>query len=242
VGAALTRLRALTLVLGTGGEELAPLMTTAVERTIWLFEGIDGPHRPFERAEVDAVAALRDCLGDPALLPEATRTAVLEVLRRRAQAPAAPPALRGAAVGALWSAHDPLYAADTVASGGLLAIADELLGDFLSGLFWLAREEFLASPLLDVVDERLRALGKHDFMVALPSLRRSFSFFPPRQRLAIADRLIRSAKVAGDARALLAPLPAAEVIQRAAALESALFDLLERFGIVSDEQQEPAKP
>jgi hypothetical protein len=229
VGAAIARLRVMAHALADTSAALSPLLAGAVERAIWLFEGLDGPHRPFARPEVLAVVALRDCLTDEELLPPASAEAVLAVLRRRAQAENAPPSLRGAALGALWSVHDAVYAADAVASANTLAIPDIMLGDFLSGVFLLAREELMRSPLLGIVDERLRGLTRQDFLVALPSLRRSFSFFPPRERLAIADRLVRP--TGGDAHALVAPIASADLIQRGAQLEAALYERLAEFGL-----------
>ncbi|WP_262403139.1 DUF5682 family protein, partial [Actinomadura sp. CNU-125] len=82
-----------------------------------------------------------------------------------------------------------------------------VLGDWLAGLFALARQEVLdtGGGLLGVLDELVDGLTEHDFLVALPALRQAFEFFPPRERESIARGLLDGRGLQGSARALLRP-------------------------------------
>ena len=130
------------------------------------------------------------------------------VCERRSVDAEAPPALRGAALGFLWSVeadetHDApvdAVAAESAQSAqserALLALRGaarpETLGDFLAGLFALARGELLMpdNRLLQAIDETVSGFAEHDFFVALPALRQAFAYFPPRERLAIAEVIV----------------------------------------------------
>jgi hypothetical protein len=236
VGKALERL--LTMTLGATdsrtGEELARLLSVACERAAWLLEGIEGAHVAFSRPDVSAIAALGHCVRESDALPPTVRGAILDVFARRTAAPSAPPAIRGACLGAQWSARDAGHPTDAAAAASaILSTPNPSLGDFLSGLFLLARDEFLASSsLLDIVDERIRTLDRDDFLVALPSLRRAFSFFPPHERLTMAKRLVRASTANIEADSLLRTPFSVETVQRGARLESAIFDLAERFSLI----------
>ncbi len=111
-------------------------------------------------------------------------------MRRRAADHDAPPAVRGAALGFLWSTRaevDEAAAAHAVRG----AARPETLGDFLTGLFALAREEVLHSTsLLGVVDDVVTPMVRDDFLVAIPSLRLAFSYFPPREKEQIARKVL----------------------------------------------------
>ncbi|MFD0906161.1 DUF5682 family protein, partial [Actinomadura sediminis] len=111
--------------------------------------------------------------------------------------------LRGAAFGAPRALGDTADAARAVRG----AAAPGTFGDWLAGLFALARQEVLdtGGGLLGVLDELVAGLTDHEFLVALPALRQAFAFFPPRERETIAHGLLESRGVRGSARALLRP-------------------------------------
>ena len=100
----------------------------------------------------------------------------------------AAPGLRGAALGALWVLD---AASDDELVAGPVQFADpEQLGDFLFGLFTLAREPVQRRPdLVARIDEVVMAFADEEFLDALPALRRAFSAFTPREK----DRLARGA-------------------------------------------------
>jgi hypothetical protein len=140
-----------------------------------------------------------------------------------------PPDLRGAALGLCWALGDVVDAGPSVPRDAAT------VGDWLAGLFAVAREEVLGDPaLLVVLDEIVGTLSDQDFLVALPALRQAFEFFPPLERELIATALLRLRGASGSARSLLRirvdPLVAAE----GAALEAAVTRALVRSGLEVD--------
>lgn len=251
LGVALAKLLALRrgdLVLGERGKtELGAVIAACFDRGLWLFEGIQGPSAPLDEALVSAVRALRDVLrvgkeGRPALDVDAERARA--VCERRTHDPGTPPALRGAALGLLWSLRDASVDAEpgeddasrTVAV--LRAVArPETFGDLLAGLFALAREQVIRAPgLLAMVDATVTGFLPQDFLVALPGLRQAFSYFPPRERLSIAEAVLALGQdeapgVLHDPRTLLDARVDVAAVQRGAAIERAALALATRFGL-----------
>jgi hypothetical protein len=238
LGDALARLHSLRRDAppGDATADLAGVFVACFDRGLWLFERLTGPTAPLEPGEVAAVRALRDVALAPALLEEAEYTRGRAVCRRRALDPVAPPALRGAALGFLWSLHAASGPA-TEDDDAPLAVAalpsatnPQAIGDFLGGLFALARAELLARDrsLLAAIDDLVASLPRHDFLVALPALRQAFEYFPPRERLTIAERLVGDR---GDAMALLAAHAGVDVVRRGAELEARASALAVRFGL-----------
>jgi hypothetical protein len=86
--------------------------------------------------------------------------------------------------------------------------------------------------LLDVLDELVGALAEHEFLVALPALRQAFTFFPPRERDAIARQLLVRRGLSGSGRALLRIEAPAELLVRGHALEDDVDALLAREGLL----------
>ncbi len=242
---------------------LRELIDAAYDRGLWLFEEspAGGP------GEIAAAVALRDALRVTGLDP----TRAHGVMERRALDAAAPPALRGAALGLLWatggladgaapSRGGPTGASERPEERAARAVRASALpatlGDFLSGLFAVAREEVAgtlgagrarsvagagdaaataarrASGVLGAVDAAIAGLDAKDFLVALPALRLAFTWFPPAEREAIARSVLSLHEVdPGAARTFLRlEVPAAE-LARAAALEAELAALATRFGL-----------
>lgn len=206
----------------------AELVRAVVARAVWLLEGLVGPRSAVSMPDVRAVAAIRRVIAEPGLLPPELCTAALAVFSRRAGHPDAPPAIRGASLGALWGL-DP--AVTTLAPAAARAIPAERLGDWLAGLFALAREPVRETELLGVVDERIRDLAEPEFLAALPALRRAFAFFPPRERIALATELLRRAGASAAPETLLRPPVSADVELAARAFDDALALRLERYGL-----------
>lgn len=245
LGAALHRLAALQAT-----EPLPPahgfgaLLRTAIERALWLLESIEGPEDTFDAPTITGIAAIRAALDFE--LPELATLADMctGVWTRRAAAREAPPAVRGACMGALWTSaqlvasatgapvHD--YRAD--AEAAVRGVVSELLGDLLAGLFALARETFAESDLLAIVDQRLDDLEEEEFLVTLPALRRAFAFFPPGERRTLARALLdRRGKSTGDTHTLLGPVAAPEDVVAARALEQRWFGVAATYGLLTKE-------
>ncbi|MEV6518411.1 DUF5682 family protein [Micromonospora chalcea] len=172
-------------LLGSAGTApLGALITAAVRRALWLVEGVRAAAAPADPGRLVALVAVRDAIRHAGPALGLDRDGALAVAGRVAADAAAPPDLRGAALGLAWSLGDVPDASRAVRA----VAAPDTLGDWLSGLFALAREEVVAgdAALLTVVDELLAGMGAHDFLVALPALRQAFGWFPPRERAEVA--------------------------------------------------------
>ncbi|MDX2094234.1 MAG: DUF5682 family protein [Kofleriaceae bacterium] len=245
LGGALHRLAALQATEPLPpGHGLGTLVRTAIERALWLLEAIEGPEATFDAATIGGIVAIRAALDLE--LPELALLADMctGVWTRRATAREAPPAVRGACVGALWTSaqlaatasgapvHD--YAAD--AEAAVRGVGNNLLGDLLAGMFALARETFVESDLLAIVDDRLGELDEQAFLVTLPALRRAFAFFPPGERRNLARALLaRRGKSTGETHTLLGPVAEPDDVAAARALEQRWFGVAATYGLLREE-------
>ncbi|MCM1974695.1 DUF5682 family protein [Streptomyces sp. G1] len=210
------------------GPVLGAVVAGAVRRALWLAEGLHGTGGGVDLGRLRALAAVRDALR---YAPEAvpiTREAAAEAAARIAGDPLAPQDLRGAACGLGWALDG---AADPAAT--VRALAPDALGDWLAGLFAVAREEVGRGDgtLVDVLDDIVAAMTEDTFHAGLPALRQAFAFFPPREREAVAAHLLERRGRAGSARALLRTTADPLRLARAKALEAAVTDLLTRHGL-----------
>jgi hypothetical protein len=165
-------------------------------------------------------------------------------MERRSVDAAAPPALRGASLGFLWSTGF-FPDQEQGARHGIAAVRRSarpaVLGDFLAGLFATAREEVLAAPgLVAALDGVVAGMEERDFHVALPALRLAFSFFPPPEKETIAGRLLAlRGGEAAEARLFLRLPVEPSVTQAGIALEARVGEILRRFGLEDPEEQRP---
>ncbi|MER5937734.1 DUF5682 family protein [Streptomyces sp. NPDC001928] len=216
------------------GRLLGSVVAGAADRVFWLAEGLHGG-TGVDFARLRALAAARDALLHAPELLSVTREAAAEAAARIGRDPRAPADLRGAAVGLRWALgvpDDPATAVQALASR-----AADTLGDWLAGLFALAREEVTAGttgdgePLIDILDGIVSALAEDDFLTGLPALRQAFAFFPPRERERIAQRLLERRGKHGSARSLLRTTADPLLLARARALEENVARLLDRHGL-----------
>jgi len=256
LGAALAQLLALyrhdTLLGSARSSLMGAVVDAAYERGLWLVEGIVG------RGEVDsgvvsAVAALRDTLRFAAASRALDAGAADSVMARRASDVDAPLYLRGAALGFRWSLHDLTLATgmEAQATRTMRRVTDPAqLGDWLAGLFALAREEVLnleertlsegeadesastGTSLVAALDARIGTMDEQDYLVALPALRLAFGYFPPRERERIATRVLHVHGQGGGAARSMITLPvSAEELVSARTLEREVDAREARYGL-----------
>ncbi|XVQ08386.1 DUF5682 family protein [Spirillospora sp. CA-255316] len=228
-------------LLGTAGSTLfGRVVEGCVVRVLWLVEGVRGGPAPADPKRLRALAAARDALLHAAGPLGLDRDGALAVAARVSACADAPPDLRGAAFGLGWSlgeAADPVRAV-------LGAARPHIIGDWLAGLFALARDEVFAEEssdggtggadgpgVLAVLDDLIAGMSEDEFLIALPALRQAFEFFPPREREAIARRLLERRGVQGSGRALLRTGGDPMVIAAARALEEKVNRLLAAEGL-----------
>ncbi|MFF9765331.1 DUF5682 family protein [Streptomyces sp. NPDC014636] len=213
---------------------LGGLVGSAADRVFWLAEGLHGG-AGVDLGALRALAAARDALRHaPGLLSVTPQTAA-EAAARISRDAHAPAGLRGAAFGLRWALGVPDDPGPVVQALAVAAV--DTLGDWLTGLFVVAREEVAhgtaaeEDSLIDLVDDVVSALPEADFLVGLPALRHAFAFFPPRERERIAERLLRRRGLRGSARSLLRTSADPLLLARARALEENVTRLLDRHGL-----------
>lgn len=173
-----------------GAPLLTPILRDAGERALTLLATLQGEE--LAPNQLQAMVDLRGLLRQAVPLgldPEAIRS----VLDRRRGDRTAPAMLRGAALGLLWSLDPERASLDDAIDAARIASSEERLGDFLAGVFALARAPTLRDGrLLAAVDQVVSALDPEVFLAALPSLRLAFSWFPAQERRQIARLLAES--------------------------------------------------
>ena len=210
---------------------LARVIEASADRVLWLAQSAAGPNTAAEPARLRALAALRDAVlyADSALGLD--RSYVIEAASRLAAASQSPPDLRGAALGILWSLGEKVDAVRALPGG----IPTELLGDWLAGLFALAREQAAGAEMVGVLDRLVTEMAEDEFLAALPALRMAFAYFPPREREAVAQRLLERRGLQGSARTLLRGTVDTEAYRRARAIETNALTRLAGTGLLSPE-------
>lgn len=198
LGAAAARLLDLTLhgeLFGAdGAQQVEEVLVAAFDRGLWLLEGMNGGAAPLDENIVHAVVALRDLLRRGPNEVRAARERADGVFSRRSVDMECPPSIRGACLGALWSLErlgEPGVATAHAVRAVRAAALPSAIGDFLCGLFATARVQvFDSEPLIAAIDDVLVGLGDEELLVALPSLRLAFGYFPPRERALIARTVL----------------------------------------------------
>lgn len=196
------------LQAGFWGAELLPLLHRPLaavgERLLWLIDGLRTGSPGTLKHDVAAVACLAELLALP--LPDFDPDFVRATLMRIARQRSGPPALRGAALGA---AHEyGLASAEQLIALTRQVPPRDELGDFLFGLF--SRTRTLATTdtvIVAAIQAALDTMPDEDFLIALPQLRGAFTWFPPRERGAIAARVAAVLGLSGSEHHRLLHLP-----------------------------------
>ncbi|XVU22608.1 DUF5682 family protein [Actinoplanes sp. CA-054009] len=212
---------------------LATVIAAAVRRVLWLAEGVRGGEAPADPGRIAALAACRDGLRHAGRALGLDREAAIEVATRVCTDREAPPDLRGAAFGFRWALHDDPATVEPL-RGVRGAFVPRSAGDWLAGLFAVAREEVLHSPeVIGLLDELLSGLSPDDFLISLPALRQAFEYFPPRERETIAGQVLARRGLAGTGRALLRTAgPAPEVVAAGMLLDDRVDTVLRREALI----------
>ncbi|MFD5827915.1 DUF5682 family protein [Lentzea sp. NPDC060358] len=203
---------------------LGGVIDASTARVLWLVEGLHGGPAPADPQRLKAMAATRDAVLHAKTALSLDVADVAGVALRVSNDVQAPPDLRGAALGLAWTLGTQ---PDVRKVRGV-----EALGDWLAGLFAVAREEVLASPdLVGVLDDQVSAMTEDEFLVALPALRLAFSYFPPRERETIAATVLDHRGVGGSARGVTKLTADPMVVAEAMALERRVDALLVKGGL-----------
>ncbi len=216
-------------VLGTKQQaHVAQLLATAFQRGLWLLDSL-GAAGGEEAALLKGLGSLVEAYQRSLHLLVDYRDPLLAVLQRVSQDRQQSPLLRGGAIGSLW------VLGETPLEQILLLLNEyaqpEQLGDFLTGLFHIARETTQRDgQLIASINEAVCAYTDDDFLAALPSMRLAFAYFTPREKQAIAKNLLQDSGSSDLSDLLDLPL-GLEVATQALALESQVFQLIDRYGL-----------
>ena len=212
---------------------LARVIAAAAGRVLWLAQMTAGPKAAAEPPRLRAIEALRDAVlhAEPVLGMD--RRYVCEAAERLAATTQAPPDVRGAALGLLWSLGATIDPSRALPGG----METAQLGDWLSGLFAVAREQAAGQEMVAVLDGLVGRMAQEEFLIALPSLRMAFAYFPPREREAVAQRLLERRGLRGSARSLLRGTVDPEAYRRARMMEMKALARLAGTGLLSPEAE-----
>jgi hypothetical protein len=216
-------------VLATAGQgNIGELVAAAFNRGLWLFEGL-GEVAGMDRELLEGIGILRETVERCPDLAGISREELVQVLQRAGADRGQRPLVRGAALGASWSLG--------AAKGDEVRVAlrqftdPDRLGDFLTGLFALAREQVQRQrDLVAGINDLVRGYADEDFLTALPSLRLAFTYFTPREKHHLALTL-REVLGLRDEPELAALAVDADTAARALALEGRLFEAARRYGL-----------
>jgi hypothetical protein len=216
-------------VLGTRSQtDLAAILVEAFQRGLWLLDslGTTGEDQDLLKGLAGLLEAY-ECCGS--LLID-RQPEFIQVLERVSQDTSQTAVMRGGSIGVLW-VLGAVGAEDILATISYYCQPDSL-GDFLTGLFYLARETTQRTPgLLLSIDKLLLAYEDTEFLEALPSLRLAFGYFTPREKHLMAKNLLQSTGASGVATSELLTLPVSvEDAMQAIELESRLFALADQYG------------
>jgi Family of unknown function (DUF5682) len=216
-------------ILGTRSQtDLGAILVEAFQRGLWLLDslGTTGEDQELLKGLAGLLEAYECCSN---LLID-RQPEFLHVLERVSQDVSQTALIRGGAIGALW-------VLGTVETEDILTTLNyycqpDSLGDFLTGLFHLARETTQRAPgLLLSIDKLLLAYEDNEFLAALPALRLAFGYFTPREKHLMAKNLLQSTDSSEVATSELLTLPVSiEDAMQAINLESRLFALVDRYG------------
>ena len=231
LGAALSKLLALyrhDVLFGAMGEKaLLHVLDALVHQLVWTLES---HMAPLSKDELLSVVALRDAHRHAKL-----GTAAPALMRRRMNDPHAPPALVGAALGFLWSEgciQDRTQTTRVIRAANL----PDRIGDFLHGLFLLARGEVTSdADVVAVLDEIVGGMPEDDFLDTITLLRQAFSVFPTRERARLAEQISEArGGTKRDAARMTQRLSASvETLTQARALEAKVDAQESRYGLGS---------
>lgn len=208
-------------ILGTSQHtDVGHVLKITFHRALLMLEML-GAVKGQDKALLDGIQALTESYERCTALLGIDRADFAAVFERIAADNSQTPLARGAATGVIWTVG--------AAQIDLQGFAEpEQLGDFLTGLFYLAREVVQRDPdLIARIDTLLLRYDEEGFFAALPSLRLAFSFFLPREKFYLTRQLF------GTDADTLPPLEV-DVNQavRVLTFEDALYKAMEKYGIL----------
>lgn len=214
---------------GTRGDvELGAVVRAAFDRSLWLLELL-GKEAGEGRSILRGMRGLLDVLQRTEESLELGRDEFVAVLDRVERDSRKSALVRGASAGALWSIGQ--VASERILADLLQFVTPTDAGDFLAGLFALAREVAQRQPeVVRTIDRLLLAYSAEEFDTALPSLRIAFTYFTPREKHYLLSTLFDALGLRNEASAPTEMVDA-ETAAAALAWDSRIDEALRRYGL-----------
>jgi hypothetical protein len=211
-----------------GAPLLGPVLRSSAERALTLLAAIRGAE--LLPADLLAMRALAEVLRQASVLGLDVDD-VHSVLLRRVSDRDAPAMLRGAALGTIWYLDADGASMESAIDHALQASSEGRIGDFLAGLFALARGSALRDDrLIGAIDAAIATLGDDVFLIQLPALRLAFSWFPPAERARIGGLLAARWGKRPDA-SWIGDVPA-DVLAAGLALDTRVYSWGQELGVL----------
>lgn len=217
-------------ILGTTGRfDIGTLLVETFQRCLWLLEGL-GQVQGMEKELLKALRTVLETFENCASMLGLERDRFIQILHRISTDAQQLPLMQGATTGALWTLGEtPMQ--QILADLNFAANPDRL-GDFLTGLFFMARETAQRHPeLVQKIDQFLIAYDDESFLEALPALRLAFSYFTPREKHHMTRTLLRSLEPDGQDKPLVDLEVSVEEAAAVMAFEAKLFQVVRRYGL-----------
>jgi hypothetical protein len=211
-----------------GSDSMAELLREAYQRGLWLLESL-GQTGGRDSDVIAGVIALRETFERCELTLGLLRSEIVQVVTRVAADRGQGPVVRGAALGALWSLGGT--DGNHVRAQLRQFVEPGRLGDFLTGLFALAREQVQRMrDLLLAIHEVITGWSEEEFLGALPALRLAFTYFTPREKHHLALTLRQALGLDSSEPQMAALTVDVATAARALAFETRLFELARKYG------------
>ena len=216
-------------ILGTANnEKIGIILKQTCDRALWLLEML-GTIQGKDRELLQSLKVLLETIERCQTSLNLDRTGFINILERITIDSSKTPLMQGAATGILWTLNTT--PTEQIKKNIINFGQAQLLGDFLTGLFFLGRELVQRHPdLLLSIDELIISYDEETFLEALPSLHLAFTYFTPREKHNIATTLTKSWNTESkDDRFTLTITP--ETIVQAKAFEARLLETIERYSL-----------
>lgn len=207
---------------------LEHLLSECLTRCLWLLDSLGGT-LPDEAKVLAGMQTVQEVVQRAGSVLREDRVEITQTFSRIQRDQEKHPAVRGAAVGILWNLGNA--DAESILQQMIGFQKPDELGDFLSGLFLLAREIAQRHPqIVQTVDRLLMDFTGEGFQYALPALRLAFTYFTPREKHHMLSTLFESLGIK-EARKLPKLQVAPEVAAQAMAVEEAIFAAIDKYGL-----------
>jgi hypothetical protein len=217
-------------ILGTTERlDIGTLLVETFQRCLWLLEGL-GQVQGMEQNLLRGLRAVLEAFERCSSLLGLERDRFIQILHRISTDAQQIPLMQGATTGVLWTLGEtPMQ--QILADLNFAATPDHL-GDFLTGLFFMAREAAQRHPeLVQKIDQFLMAYDDESFLEALPALRLAFSSFTPREKHHMTRTLLNSLEPDSEEKPLVDLEVSVEQATAVMAFEAKLFQAVRRYGL-----------